>query len=123
MFRVKKCFLGLPALAAVLGVPVVELWLVPIVSIARGPGVLLRPAGRGQVGGGGRGPGTVPAALLRVGVGRLLLTPHVVNGWPGVGWRLGSEQFPGFLRVSLLQIRPLVAVPVLKRHRILALFL
>ena len=108
---------------SLLGVPVVELRLLTTVSIARSPGVLLRPARGGQVGGGGRRPGTVPAALLRVGVGGLLLAPHVVNGWPGVGWRLGSEQFPGFLRVSLLQIRPLVAVPGLKRHRILALFL
>ena len=108
---------------SVLGVPVVKLALVSAVSIARGPGVLLRPAGRGQVGGGGRRPGTVSAALLRVGVGGLLLAPHVVNGWPGVGWCLGSKQFPGFLRVSLLQVRPLVAVSVLERHRILALFL
>ena len=55
--------------SAVLGVPVVELRLVSTVSIARRPGVLLRPAGRRQVGGGGRRPGTVPAALLGVGVG------------------------------------------------------
>ena len=107
---------------SVLGVPVVKLALVSAVSIARGPGVLLRPAGGRQVGGGGRGPGTVPAALLGVGVGRFLV-PHVVNGWPGVGWCLGSEQFPSFLRVTLLQFRPLVAVSVLKRHRVLALFL
>ena len=54
---------------SVLGVPVVELGLVSIVPIARGPGVLLRPARGREVGGGGRRPRTVPAALLGVGVG------------------------------------------------------
>ena len=54
---------------SVLGVPVVELGLVSAVPIARSPGVLLRPTGGRQVGGGGRRPRTVPAALLGVGVG------------------------------------------------------
>jgi len=56
----------LPRVGSVLGVPVVELGLVSIVPIAWGPGVLLRPARGRQVGGGGRRPRTVPAALLGV---------------------------------------------------------
>ena len=66
-----SCKEMLPRVGAdsVLGVPVVELGLVSIVPIAWGPGVLLRPARGRQVGGGGRRPRTVPAALLGVGVG------------------------------------------------------
>ena len=42
---------GASSSSAVLGVPVVELGLVSTVPIARGPGVLLRPAGGREVGG------------------------------------------------------------------------
>ena len=52
-----------------------------------------------------------------------MFSPHVVDGRSGVGGGLGSEQFPSFLGVSLLQLRPLAPVTILERDRILALSL
>ena len=107
-----------------LGVPVVPLLLL-LVPVAGCPGVLCLPGpgGRWRVGGGVWGPGAVTRTLIAACPALALVSPDVSQAGPRAGGRLGAEQLPRLLGVSLLQVVPLVGLVVLEAGRLLPLLL